>query len=38
MMSVIDMPFDAAYITVAWLSWIPNLMVAEWIVYRVKSD
>ena len=28
--------FTTAYITVAWLSWIPNLLVAEWIVHKIK--
>ena len=26
--------FDEAYITVAWLAWVPNLMVAEWWILR----
>ena len=26
--------FDDAYITVAWLSWVPNLVVAEWWILR----
>ena len=25
-----------AYITVAWISWVPNLLVAEWIVERSR--
>jgi uncharacterized membrane protein len=25
-------PFEAAYPVVAWLAWVPNLVVAEWIV------
>ena len=24
--------FDTAYTTVAWLSWVPNLLVAEWLL------
>jgi len=26
-----------AYIAVAWVSWVPNLLVAEWIVHRLRS-
>ena len=26
--------FLAAYAIVAWLSWIPNLLVAEWMIQR----
>jgi uncharacterized membrane protein len=25
-------PFDAAYPVIAWLSWVPNLLAAEWFV------
>jgi uncharacterized membrane protein len=25
-------PFDAAYPVVAWLAWVPNLVVAEWVI------
>jgi uncharacterized membrane protein len=28
--------FDTAYLTVAWLCWIPNPLVAEWIVSRIR--
>jgi len=28
--------FLPAYMTVAWLSWIPNLLVAEWIIRRTR--
>lgn len=27
---VFDLTFDEAYLTVAWLSWVPNLVLAEW--------
>jgi uncharacterized membrane protein len=27
-----DVPFDAAYPVVAWLAWVPNLVVAEWVI------
>jgi len=26
--------FDEAYPTVAWLSWVPNLVIAEWFLVR----
>ncbi|MEP2024672.1 MAG: DUF2306 domain-containing protein [Reichenbachiella sp.] len=32
----IGMDFISAYLLVSWLSWVPNLMVAEWIVYETK--
>lgn len=28
--------FAEAYIAIAWLCWVPNLMVAEWMVSRVR--
>ena len=27
---VMDVPFDQAYQSVAWISWVPNLLVVEW--------
>ncbi len=33
---LIGVEFTQAYIIVAWLSWIPNLMVAEWIVSQMQ--
>jgi Predicted membrane protein (DUF2306) len=27
-------PFDPAYQTIAWMCWVPNLVVAEWIILR----
>jgi uncharacterized membrane protein len=27
-------PFDSAYQTISWLCWVPNLIVAEWIILR----
>ncbi|MEZ4703256.1 MAG: DUF2306 domain-containing protein [Rhodothermales bacterium] len=27
-------PFETAYAAVAWLCWLPNLLVAEWIIRR----
>jgi len=32
MMAVLHWPFPRAFITVSWLCWIPNLLVAEWMV------
>ena len=32
----IDVPFTDAYITVAWLSWVPNLMVAEYYINTTR--
>lgn len=31
---VFGLPFAASYALIAWLCWIPNLLVAEWIVKR----
>ena len=28
------LPFDSAYPAIAWLCWVPNLIVAEWIFVR----
>jgi hypothetical protein len=27
-------PFRPAYIIVSWLCWVPNLLIAEWLVRR----
>jgi hypothetical protein len=32
--TVLQMPFEEAYPIIAWLCWVPNLFVAEWIVIR----
>jgi uncharacterized membrane protein len=34
MMLVLHWSFRQTYITVSWLCWVPNLLVAEWIVRR----
>jgi uncharacterized membrane protein len=34
MLAVLHWPFRVSYITVSWLCWIPNLLVAEWMVRR----
>jgi len=35
---VAGVEFVEAYITVAWLSWVPNLIVAEGIVNRIRPS
>jgi uncharacterized membrane protein len=32
MLAVLHWPFPRAYITVSWLCWVPNLLMAEWMV------
>jgi uncharacterized membrane protein len=34
---IVGLEFDLSYAIVAWLSWIPNLMVAEWIIKRTSK-
>lgn len=34
MLFALHWPFPRAYITVSWLCWVPNLLVAEWMVRR----
>ena len=29
-----ELPFEQAYMSVAWLCWVPNLIVAEWVILR----
>ena len=29
---VVGMPFEPAYQTIAWLCWVPNLLLAEWLI------
>jgi len=31
---VYGIPFEPAYQTIAWLCWVPNLILAEWIILR----
>lgn len=31
---VSDMPFQTAYVAIAWLCWVPNVLVAEWWLRR----
>ena len=32
-----QVPFEAAYPTIAWLCWVPNLIVAEWYLKRRRG-
>lgn len=34
MFGVLHWPFARSYIIVSWLCWVPNLLVAEWMVWR----
>lgn len=34
---VAGLPFDPAYQTISWFCWVPNLIVAEWIILRQRS-
>jgi len=34
---VAGLPFDPAYQTIAWLCWVPNLIVAEWIILQQRQ-
>jgi uncharacterized membrane protein len=34
MLAVLHWPFPRTYITVSWLCWVPNLLIAEWMVRR----
>ncbi len=34
MLFVLHWPFPRAYITVSWLCWVPNVLIAEWMVRR----
>lgn len=31
---IAGVPFEQAYLAIAWLCWVPNLVVAEWVVLR----
>ena len=35
---VVTMGFDAGYVAVAWLCWMPNVIVAEWIIRRRRAS
>jgi uncharacterized membrane protein len=34
---VAGIPFEPAYQTISWLAWVPNLIVAEWIILRRRE-
>jgi uncharacterized membrane protein len=34
---VLQVPFEQAYQTVAWIAWVWNIPVAEWIIRRVEA-
>ncbi len=34
MLALMHWPFRPSYITVSWLCWVPNLLIAEWMVHR----
>ena len=34
---VYGIPFEPAYQTIAWLCWVPNLILAEWIILRQSA-
>lgn len=35
---VADMPFEQAYPAIAWVSWVPNLLIAEWMIRPAPAD
>ena len=37
MLVVLHWPFPRAFITVSWLCWVPNLLIAEWMVRRRQT-
>jgi uncharacterized membrane protein len=37
LLAVLHWPFPRTYITVSWLCWIPNLLIAEWMVRRRQA-
>ena len=36
MLFVLHWPFRPTYITVSWLCWVPNLLIAEWLIRRQR--
>jgi hypothetical protein len=32
MLALLHWPFRVSYITVSWLCWVPNILIAEWMV------
>jgi uncharacterized membrane protein len=37
MMAVLHWPFPRTYIIVSWLCWVPNLIIAEWMIRRQRQ-
>lgn len=37
-LGALGMSFSIAYPIIAWLSWVPNLLVAEWVIKRAKPS
>jgi hypothetical protein len=35
--ALLQIPFEEAYQAVSWFCWVPNLIVAEWIILRRPS-
>jgi uncharacterized membrane protein len=33
---IAGLPFEEAYRVIAWLCWVPNLLVAEWLIRRLR--
>jgi hypothetical protein len=33
-----NVPFDDAYAVVAWLAWVPNLVIAEWLLLEQPAE
>lgn len=36
--SASGVPFQESYPVVAWLSWVPNLLIVEWVLLRTGMD
>ncbi|WP_294132679.1 DUF2306 domain-containing protein [Pseudohongiella sp.] len=34
---MLGVPFDQAYPAIAWLAWVPNLIIAEWVFLRSRQ-
>jgi uncharacterized membrane protein len=35
---IAGVPFEPAYQTIAWLCWVPNLAVAEWLLLKTQAE
>ena len=33
----VGVPFEPAYQTIVWLCWVPNLVIAEWLILRLPA-